>query len=165
MWFRLAVVALLAAGALACEDRSAKAKGAGGVVTVKNDDPQMAAAMAKAQETLPQFISALQLPSPSQTDFMIKVGFTDEAGGPEYMSVTPVTYDGTRFNGKLHNEPVLVRSIKLGDAVSVEPSRVVDWMYIDDGKMVGGYTLRVLRDRMTPEQRRRFDESQAFKIE
>lgn len=165
MWLRLVAVAGLVFTAVACEDRSAKGKAPGGVMAVKNDDPEMAAAMAKAQETLPQFISALRLPSPSQTDFMIKVGFTDDGGGPEYMSVKPVTYDGTRFHGKLDNEPVLVGSVKLGDDISVEPSRVVDWMYIEDGRMVGGYTLRVLRDRMTPEQRRRYDEGRTFKIE
>ena len=165
MWLRLIAVVLLVVGALACEDRSAKGKAPAGVMTVKNDDPEMAAAVAKAQETLPRFISALRLPSPSQTDFMITVGFTDSGAGPEYMSVTPVTYDGTRFHGKLHNEPVMVRSVKLGDDVSVEPSRVVDWMYIEDGRMVGGYMQRVLRDRMTPEQRRRYDESRTFKIE
>jgi uncharacterized protein YegJ (DUF2314 family) len=76
-----------------------------------------------------------------------------------------VTYDGTKFNGKLDNEPVQVRNVKHGDAVSVEPAHVADWMYVDDGKLVGGHTLRVLRSRMTPEQRSRYDESRPFKIE
>lgn len=163
MWLRLVAV-LLVSGTLACDDRSTVAKRTGGVMAVKNDDPEMTAAMSRAQETLPQFISALRLPSPSQSDFTIKVGFTD-AGDTEYMWVTPVTYDGTKFNGKLDNDPVQVRNVKLGDAVSVEPNRVADWMYVDDGKLVGGYTLRVLRDRMTPAQRRRYDESRPFKIE
>jgi uncharacterized protein YegJ (DUF2314 family) len=164
MWPRLACAALLLFGAPACDDPSTTAKRSGSVVAVKNDDPEMTAAMARAQETLPQFISSLRLPSPSQSDFTIKVGFTD-GGDTEYMWVTPVTYDGTRFNGKLDNEPVQVRNVKLGDAVSVEPARVADWMYVDNGKLVGGYTLRVLRDRMTPAQRRSYDESRPFKIE
>ena len=164
MWLRLVAAVSLLTAAAACDDRSATGKGSGGVMMVKDDDPQMTAAIAKARETIPQFISALQLPSPSQTDFTIKVGFAED-GDTEYMWVTPVTYDGTRFNGKLDNEPVQVRNVKLGDAVSVEPARVADWMYVDSGKLVGGYTLRVLRDRMTPEQRRRYDESRPFKIE
>ena len=164
MWLRVAAALLLLTAAVACDDRSAKGKGAGGVMMVKDDDPEMGAAMAKARETLPQFISALQLPSPAQSDFTIKVGFTD-GGDTEYMWVTPVTYDGTKFNGKLDNQPVQVRNVKHGDPVSVEPARVADWMYVEDGKLVGGYTLRILRDRMTPEQRRKYDESRTFKIE
>ena len=164
MWHRLGatLLPLLLACATACEDRSSGTSAT--VVTVRNNDADMAAAMDRARQTLPQFIAAVQLPRPSQTDFTIKVGFTDRQD-TEYMWVAPVTYDGKKFHGTLNNEPVQVRNVKLGDKVSIDPSRVADWRYVEAGKLVGGYTLRLLRDRMTPEQRARYDASRTFKIE
>lgn len=163
MWLRLTCAALVLA-ATACDDRPAAGKGSARVLVIHGEDPEMAAAMARARDTLPQFISALRLPTPAQTDFAIKVGFGD-GQDTEYMWLAPVSYDGTHFKGKLDGDPVQVRDLKSGDAVTVEPARVADWMYIEDGRMVGGYTTRLLRDRMTPEQRRQYDESRAFKIE
>ena len=37
-----------------------------------------------------------------------------------------------------------------------------DWMYVDHGKLVGGYTLR---DRLSPSERPEFDRSVPFKVE
>ena len=164
MRLRLLCAALVLAGAVACEDRAAGGKRPRNVVAVEEGDPEMNAAVAKAQETLPQFISALQLPAPNQSDFTIKIGFKD-GEDTEYMWLSPVTYDGAQFKGKLDNDPVSVRNVKIGDEITVGPDRVVDWMYVQDGKLVGGYTLRVLRDRMSPQQRRQYDQSRSFKIE
>jgi uncharacterized protein YegJ (DUF2314 family) len=33
--------------------------------------------------------------------------------------------------------------------VSVEPARVSDWKYHEDGRIIGAYTLRVARSRMS----------------
>ena len=38
-------------------------------------------------------------------------------------------------------------------------------MYVDHGKLVGGYTLRVLRDGLSPAERAEFDRSIPFKID
>ena len=38
-------------------------------------------------------------------------------------------------------------------------------MAIEDGRLVAGYTLRVLRQRMTPRQRARFDREVPFRID
>ena len=135
-----------------------------GVTTVEDADPEMTAAMAKARATLPDFIAAVRAPTPAQSAFTIKAPFR-EGDRTEYMSVTPVTFDGKTFHGTLDDQPVAVHNVKIGDKVTVEPGRVADWSYVDGGKLVGGYTLRVLRARLSPEQRREYDRSRAFSID
>ena len=153
------VLALLAFP-LACDNGSTgggPATRGANTVAVADDDAAMNAAVATARETLPQFVAALKSPTPDQRDFVIKVGFT-EGDATEYMTVTSVRPDGPGFRGTLHNDPAVARNVKRGDEVSVGRERVVDWYYTEKGKLVGGHTLRVLRDRMTPEQRKEFDE-------
>ena len=55
--------------------------------------------------------------------------------------------------------------VKNGDSEEVEPSKISDWMFVDEGKLVGGYTLRVLRDSMSPAERAEFDKSVDFVVE
>ena len=52
------------------------------MINFENDDPEMNAAIEKAQETLPIFIQTFQDPSPTMTDFSLKVKFPygDEDG-------------------------------------------------------------------------------------
>ena len=47
----------------------------------------------------------------------------------------------------------------------VKREMVSDWLAIDDNKLVGGFTLRVQRERMTPGQRAKFDATMNFVIE
>jgi uncharacterized protein YegJ (DUF2314 family) len=134
------------------------------VMTVEEADPEITAAMARARETLPEFIAALRAPTPAQSAFTIKAPFRD-GERTEYMAIAPLTFDGEGFHGTLQDQPVSLHNIKLGEQVTVEPGRVADWSYVDGGKLVGGYTLRVLRGRMPPDQRREFDRTRAFEIE
>jgi uncharacterized protein YegJ (DUF2314 family) len=149
-----------------CDDRDAGGASSppAQVMTVEEADPEMTAAMAKARETLPEFLAALRAPTPAQSAFTIKAPFRD-GERIEYMSVTPVTFDGKTFHGTLHDQPVSLHNIKLGAKVTVEPGRVADWSYVEEGKLAGGYTLRVLRGRMSTEQRREFDRTRAFTLD
>ena len=81
------------------------------------------------------------------------------------MWLTPVTYDGQNFHGTINNIPELVKSVEIGQAVTVAPSEISDWMYIDNGKLVGGETMRALRNAATPAERAEFDKSVPFVIE
>ncbi|MDL2303665.1 DUF2314 domain-containing protein, partial [Dysgonomonas sp. OttesenSCG-928-D17] len=72
------------------------------------------------------------------------------------------------FTGILDNEP-LDKNIgyKYGDTVIVDPQQVSDWLYIDaqTGLTHGGYTFKVIRNRMSPEERAAFDAESGLKFE
>ncbi len=124
----------------------------------------MNAAIAKARSTFDTFVTALRAPKKSQSRFSVKIRISN-GDGSEHFWLSDVRYDGSVISGKIDNEPETVSTVKLGQAVSARPAEISDWMYVDRGKLVGGYTLRALRDRLSPSDRAEFDRSLPFKIE
>ena len=41
---------------------------------------------------------------------------------------------------------------------------ITDWMYVDKGILQGGYTIKLIRNRMSKEERAKFDAGFPFKI-
>lgn len=134
------------------------------VTDVADDDPQMNAAIETARKSVDTFIAVLKSPKPGQIEFSVKMEFIDGEDS-EHMWLTPVSFDGKNFQGTVSNDPRDVRTVKLGQKVSVAPDQISDWMYIDNGKLVGGFTSRVLRDKLTPDERAEFDKSLPFVIQ
>ena len=128
------------------------------VVEVSDDDVTMNAAIQEAQQTLYFFIDNFQSPKLGQTYFGIKARFPYSANSAEHMWISDLEYLGQEFDGILGSEPVYVMNLKLGDHVTVSIDNVSDWMIIENNKLIGGYTLRVLRDKMTPDEQKKFDE-------
>ena len=53
----------------------------------------------------------------------------------------------------------------MGQRLTCTPEEASDWMIIQDNRLVGGYTIRALRKRMTPEERARDDKTLSFEID
>jgi uncharacterized protein YegJ (DUF2314 family) len=68
------------------------------------------------------------------------------------------------FHGTIDNDPDTVTNVRRGDPKRVGPSDISDWMYVDHGVLVGGYTIRALRARLSGPERAEFDRSLPFKI-
>lgn len=154
-WMVLGICATLALG---------QEKPGPGVVPVDKDDAKMKAAMEKARATVKPFIAAMQEPKAGQVGFSVKVPFTEE-GATEHMWLRPLSFDGKNFQGKVNNEPKVLKKVKLGQSVTIAPEKISDWMYFDKKKLVGGYTLRALRDSLTPAERAEFDKDLPFEID
>lgn len=129
------------------------------------DDAEMSAAMADAQVSKAAFLRALAAPKPNQTGFSAKHPFstTKGDGQREHIWISQLTYDGTLLHGIVSNDPLYVSHLKIDDFVSFHPMELTDWMYFEDGKVVGGYTIRVLRKRMNAEDVTEFDRQMRFK--
>jgi uncharacterized protein YegJ (DUF2314 family) len=151
----LAIIALTLAGCNKHRDK---------VTIVPDDDPRMNAAIDKARANVQNFIASLKSPKRGQSGFAIKVPFSDGAN-TEHFWLTPVTFDGASFTGTVDNEPELVNNVKMGQTVTVTPDKISDWMYVENHKLVGGETLRVLRDAMPADERADFDKSVPFTID
>ena len=134
------------------------------VVAVSGDDARMNAAIAKARATVGTFVTALRAPKKSQSRFSVKIPIPN-GNGSEHFWLSDVRYDGSVFSGKIDNDPETVNTVKLGQAVSARAAEISDWMYVDHGKLIGGYTLRALRDRLSPSDRAEFDRSLPFKVD
>jgi uncharacterized protein YegJ (DUF2314 family) len=121
------------------------------------DDPEMTAAIDEAKRTLDEFMRAYLEPGANQRGFLLKVFFDDEdEEQSEHIWVADVEETGTGFRGVIANEPVML-SLRFQQPVEFEAARITDWMFIDNGRLVGGYTTRLIRQRMSQEERAAFD--------
>ena len=114
---------------------------------VEDSDPEMAAAIAKARQTLPQFWQVFDKREHGESNLVLVVRITDK-GRIEHFSTT----DFERRDGKtmvtIKNNPKIVASVKLGDRIEIPEAGISDWCYITDwsymrdGKYVGMFTMK-----------------------
>ncbi len=132
---------------------------------VSSPDADMNAAMQQAQKDLPSFIKALQSPSPTQSQFALKARFPYGTGNnAEYMWVNELKYANGKFQGVLDSTPQYATNLHAGDHVTVDTQDVADWVIVDAGKLLGGFTIIALRNRMAAGDKLAFDSQFQFSI-
>ena len=132
--------------------------------TVNDDDKQLEHAGHHARRTVGEFITALKNPQPGQRDFQVKKLFVTKDGKAEHIWLADVKFTGNRFIGVVDNKPSYIANLKIGDRASVNPDEITDWSYVDNGKLVGGYTIRVLYAELSPEEKQDFEKRADFHI-
>lgn len=112
------------------------------VVAVSSDDPLMLEAVAKARETWPAFVEALD--AGLGENFAVKAPVT-AGGNTEFIWISVTGTEGGRIYGVLANQPADLAHLKQGSKVSVQVDQLNDWVYISpEGKTVGGHTIEAL---------------------
>jgi len=141
------------------------------ITPVQSDDAEMASAMQAGRDRFPEFWRAVSADSkrviPALGPSMVKAYFSDP-GAPrsgEHMWVSDVEYDGKTVTGVLADTPMQLHTVKAGDRVSFPLERLSDWFYVENGKAIGAFTVRLLRSRMTVEQRQAHDSAYPFRFE
>lgn len=132
------------------------------IYSVADQDKDMNAAIEKAKQTLSDFNAGLS--NPKAESLALKVQFTNSEGS-EHMWVGNIELKDGKYSGILNNEPEYVKEYKSGDKIDIDSSKISDWMYLENGKLYGGYTIRVLRDKMSEEERKQFDEESGMQID
>lgn len=130
---------------------------------VQNEHAAMHQAVIKARKSVGKFIDALKHPAAGQTDFEVKKPFR-QGSEVEHIWLSDVRFIGSRFQGRVDNKPRKIPGLKVGQLVSVNPNEISDWVYIDNGKLVGGYTIRAHYNELTPEQKKDFDRQADFRM-
>ena len=113
-------------------------------------------AIKKSRQTFNDFIDVFQNPKRNQTDFSVKMPFP-ASNGVEHIWLINIETKKGKLYGQVGNVPDDVTTIKIGDKVEIMQSRISDWFYIQDNTLIGGLTIRVLRDRMAPAEKRQLD--------
>jgi uncharacterized protein YegJ (DUF2314 family) len=161
--FGLMILALLSACSSGY-DEATGSPGEAGSARAEADDREMNAAMAEARRTLDEFERRVASPTPTQTMAIIKGRFTQK-DKVEHMWLNQIVVTPEGYRGVLGNDPYELTSVKAGETLVVGRDDVSDWIVVDDGKLVGGYTMRVLRSRLPAEERAAFDEQNGIRIE
>ena len=133
-------------------------------IHIPDKAPEMDSAIQTARDSVETFITALKAPAAGQGNFTIKKPFKD-GEQVEHIWLSNASYDGTQFSGRVDNEPVDVKNVKLGQTATAAKDEISDWFYIENGKLVGGYTIRVLYSQMSPAEKKGFDADAGFKLE
>jgi uncharacterized protein YegJ (DUF2314 family) len=133
-------------------------------VAVPTDDAGIEAATQHARSTIDDFKQALGHPKPEQSDFSVKVQLHED-GGVHYLWLQQLTWAGSSFSGTLGSDASGMKDHKPGEVVTVAADQVCDWMYVENKKLVGGFTLRAIRDKLRGAQREAFEKSLWFTFE
>jgi len=123
---------------------------------IAEENKAMDRAVETAQKTVKKFIAVLRSPKGNQGRFAVKKPIV-EGDKVEHIWLTEVSFDGHLFHGKVDNEPVDIKGARLGQEVSVAANEISDWMYVEDGKLVGGYTIAAMLQHMTPAEKQQFE--------
>jgi uncharacterized protein YegJ (DUF2314 family) len=161
---------ILASGLLAASGMSARADHTLAredlkprVFNVDKTNHEMRRAVRQARRTVGVFIRALQKPKPGEHDFEVKKPFR-QGDGFEHLWLSDVTFSGNRFHGYVDNRPVKIKGLKMGDRVSVNPNEISDWAFVENGRLIGGYTIRVMYAELPPDQKAALEKEARFRI-
>ncbi|HEV8246645.1 MAG TPA: DUF2314 domain-containing protein [Polyangiaceae bacterium] len=143
-----------------------KRSGEPDVITVSSEDAAVNAAIEKARSTLSSFQKALESTPADAEGFAVKVGFRHSVGdGQEHIWLLEPSFSDGMVAGVVNNEPVNVTTLKLGQHVSVPVGEISDWMFVQGGVLHGGYTIRALLEKESPEERARCLAEWGFRLE
>jgi len=154
---------------LSCKERKGyvdKAENNGDpVYNVANEDEEMNKAIQMAKATYNDFLSALKAPDSLMDNFSVKMRFDYGASSGEHMWLADPYFKNDKLFGILNNDPFEVKNVKAGDTLEIVKDKVSDWMYVKNNKLVGGYTIRALYNKMSKKEQEEFKQQAGFELE
>jgi uncharacterized protein YegJ (DUF2314 family) len=127
------------------------------VFTIETENDKMNWAMEKARLTLHYFEDCLRKPRAEQDYFSIKVKI-DDNGIVEHIWLSEPNFDdeGNLF-GIVGNVPIDVKSVSIGQNIGIDRTLISDWMIMEKGRLIGGYTIRAIRENIKGKDLANFD--------
>jgi uncharacterized protein YegJ (DUF2314 family) len=128
-------------------------------------DEQFDEAVGEAHSTLYVLRQSLLSPKPSYLFVGLKVRFTG-SGTFEDIWTEPVDYFDGYFTTRMIDGVMLDPGLNTARLVTVPLGKVLDWVIVEeDGHLVGGYTIRLSYEHMTPDERVEFLDVTGYKID
>jgi uncharacterized protein YegJ (DUF2314 family) len=121
------------------------------VVTLEKGDPDMAAAFRKARETLPEFLALVRARDTTVSKLAVKIAIP-AGDDDEYFWLTEVGQHGNKYVGRINNTPRAAKQVSFGQVMQFSESEIVDWLYMENGKMRGNFTACAMLKREPPDQ-------------
>jgi len=92
----------------------------------------------------------------NEHSFFVKYNFAADEGSnieTEQVWLTGIHFKNDNYYGILSNNPQNLDGLKKGDIVIFSPDLITDWMYVREGKIIGGYSIKYLLEKIPEEQR------------
>lgn len=144
--------AAVAGFAAAAQDRLAETKDKS--IVYRSGDPEIAAAVEKARQTLQDFWNMMAAPQGDVGQFSLKVAIRDPGADitEHFWLGSLKTLEDGRIEGTINNVPNHAKTVKHGQRYTFETEQITDWMYYRRGKIVGGYTIRPMLKQLPKER-------------
>jgi uncharacterized protein YegJ (DUF2314 family) len=122
---------------------------------VPHMDPAMTAAFVRAAAGLDMFFKTWRNPPPGAERFAVKIGLIESPAPPGYAVVRPnnggeaivewlwlnnLHADGADLSGRLADDPEAIHAVSLGQVIHFTKEDIGDWMYRQNGKIIGNAT-------------------------
>jgi len=114
---------------------------------VSESDPEMTAAIQEARSTLSLFFDAFEFPSATQKHFLLKLAFDGPVGEIEHIWIADLDLSTSPATGVIANEPV-IPNFQYLQKVTLDPSRITDWMFYEGDNVIGAFTTKLLQKRV-----------------
>ena len=136
-----------------------KREGNPDVYDLPNENERMNWGMEKAKLTLHYFEECLSNPKNGQQYFSVKARIEDN-DKVEHIWLTEPSFDEEgNIYGVIGNEPIDVSNISINEKIGITKEYLSDWMIIENGRLIGGYTIRAIREGLKGKELENFDKS------
>jgi uncharacterized protein YegJ (DUF2314 family) len=118
-----------------------------------------------ARNTLPGFFRQLTRGGGAE-HFCVKYPFIpdyDSGINTEQVWLTGIYFKNGIYYGILANTPRYLGNLKKGDKITFNMDEITDWMYVRDGKIIGGDSIKYLLEK-TPEYQRSEGERELLRM-
>ena len=154
------LILLLSLLTFACSPRLA----APSTPAMSSGDTALDSAIAQARDSLDEFVKRIAAPHANRTFVAVKVRFAPPGESTQDIWVDEVNHTNGVFRGTMGDDIPSLR-LEAGEKVTINEEDIIDWMLVEDGKLIGGYTIRLAVQRMSPEEREQFLETLDYTIE
>ena len=119
----------------------------------------MLRAIQQSQSTFHEFVRAVDEDRmrvvPALEEALVKYAFAATEGGAEveHMFLSRIERSSESLSGVVTGEPLYTKAVKRGERVQIDPARVSDWLYVIDGKGIGGHTFKLIWSRFSEEEK------------
>jgi uncharacterized protein YegJ (DUF2314 family) len=143
------------------------------VPKVPKRDPAMSEAFAHAAASLDKFFAKWRHPPTGSERFSVKIGLAAAPGAPGYAIVRPDTdtndrvewfwanhllVEGADFSAQIANDPEWLHNVARGQTIHFTRQDIGDWMYFQNGKIVGNATACPALAHASADERRQMKE-------
>ena len=128
------------------------------IVYLDEFDSEIVRIAETARSTLAVFLQHLNSPESGESDFYIKYAFrlqpSDNAGiYAEQIWISITEFSNGRFYGIVASTPIYLAHIQSEDKIYFYADSIVDWMFIQNGRIVGGESIRHLLTQIPEDER------------
>ncbi len=135
------------------------------IVNTPITDEEYEEAVQQARDTMDVLLGSLLAPDPTDRFVGVKARFTGKEIEFEDHWTEPIDYYNNVFTVRILDGLTLNTGLHAEQFVEVPAENILDWIIVEsDGNVLGGYTLRLEYERMTPEEQKQYRENTGYKF-